>query len=261
MKIATFNVNSIKKRIPAVCDWLLEHEPDHLVLQELKCQTEAFPIASITELGYHAHIKGQKAYNGVAILSKSPATLRCDALAGDADDEQARYLEIEQDGLILAGLYLPNGNPVQDENGADSIKFQYKLRWLDRLIAQAEALLLEEKPVVITGDFNVIPNEMDVYDAQAWQGDALYHPEVHKRFQHLLHLGFWDAWRTLHPDKRRYSFWDYQRGRWQKGEGIRIDHLLLSPLAAERLQSAEIDTTPRGRPEPSDHTPVWCVLG
>ena len=260
MKIATFNVNSIKKRLPAVRDWLVQHQPDHLVLQELKCQTEAFPLEAITELGYHAHVKGEKAYNGVAILSKSAAILRCDHLPGDANDQQSRYLEIEQNGMILAGLYLPNGNPVHDDNGDESIKFRYKLQWLDRLIAHAEILLSEEKPVVITGDFNVIPHEIDVYNADAWQGDALYHPKVHKRFKQLQHLGFWDAWRTLHPKKRRYSFWDYQRGRWQKGEGIRIDHLMLSPLAAERLEAAEIDPTPRGKAEPSDHTPVWCVL-
>ena len=260
MKIATFNVNSIKKRLPAACDWLREHQPDHLVLQELKCLSEAFPHEAIAELGYHAHVQGQKAYNGVAIISRQPTELRRNALPGDSEDTQARYLEIEQNGLILAGLYLPNGNPVLDESGAESAKFCYKLRWLDRLIAHAETLLRQEKPLVITGDFNVIPHEKDVYDARVWQGDALYHPKVHQRFQHLLHLGFWDAWRTLHPQKRGYSFWDYQRGRWQKGEGIRIDHLLLSPLAAERLSVAEIDETPRGRPDPSDNTPGWCVL-
>ena len=260
IKIATFNVNSIKKRLPAVSAWLQKHQPDHLVLQELKCATEAFPKAEIAMLGYHARIVGQKTYNGVAILSKSLAKLRLDHLPGNAEDTQARYCEVEAQGLILAGLYLPNGNPVHDDAGNESVKFRYKLDWLDRLIVHADSLLREEKPVVITGDFNVIPSENDIYDASVWIGDALYHPEVHRRFMTLKHLGFWDAWRTLHPERRGYSFWDYQRGRWHKDEGIRIDHLLLSPQAVERLQAVEIDEVPRGKPEPSDHAPVWCTL-
>lgn len=260
MKIATFNVNSIKKRLPAVLDWLAEQTPDILVLQEIKCETAAFPEIEIAEAGYQAIVSGQKAYNGVAILGKVPMTLRQERLPGDHNDEQARYLEIEAQETIICGLYLPNGNPVMDEDSQISAKFRYKLNWLDRLIAHVEKLLLEEKSLVITGDFNIIPTPEDCYDIQAWRDDALYHPETLKRFHQLQHLGFWDSWRTLHPDRRAYSFWDYQKGRWQKGEGIRIDHLMLSPLAAERLIAAEIDETPRGQPQPSDHTPVWCEI-
>ena len=264
MKIATYNVNSINKRLPAVLRWLENHAPDVLVLQEIKCQTEAFPRLEIQALGYESIVVGQKSYNGVAILGKNPMNVRTHHLPepqdSEAKDTQARYMEIDTAGVIIGGLYLPNGNPVCDDAGRESEKFRYKLAWLDRLIAHAEKLLLEERPVIITGDFNVIPNAQDTYDVQDWLGDALYHPMVRQRFYQLQHLGFWDAWRTLHPLQRSYSFWDYQKGRWQRGEGIRIDHLMLSPLAAECLVEAEIDEVPRGETEPSDHTPVWCRL-
>ena len=258
MKIASFNVNSIQKRLGAVLAWLDRHQPDFLVLQEIKSTDEKFPFAEIAAAGYQAQVVGQKAYNGVAILSRQSVEIRQRALLDD--DPQARYLEIATDDLILGGLYLPNGNPTTDDTGAPSAKFQYKLDWIDSLIDRARTLLAEEKMVVLAGDFNIIPEPEDVYDPTAWSGDALFRPEVHAGFRRLQHLGYWDAWRTVHPDRRGYSFWDYQAGRWPKGEGLRIDHLMLSPLAAERLTAAEIDPEPRGQPEPSDHTPIWCTL-
>ena len=264
-KIASFNVNSIAKRLPVVLAWLEAHQPDVLVLQELKCEAAKFPHQAIEAAGYHCSVVGQKAYNGVAIITKAAHQIRRQTLPEVEDCEdtpQARYIEIDYNlnhatSMIIAGLYLPNGNPV---DGGQHAKFRYKLAWMQHLYTHAQYLLQQEVPVVITGDFNIIPHDIDCYDPAAWEQDALCHPEARRMFYALCHLGYADAWRLLHPQQRQYSFWDYQAGRWQKGDGIRIDHLLLSPLAQERLREAGIDASPRGQPQPSDHTPVWCRL-
>lgn len=260
VKIATWNVNSIKARLPNAIAWLKAAQPDVVLLQELKVTDDNFPALEIEELGYNCAVHGQKTYNGVAILSKYPLDDVTTGLPGDDSDEQARYVEAWVDaggasGVRVASIYLPNGNPVATE------KFPYKLGWMDRLVDHARGLLAHEEPVVLGGDYNVIPADGDCYDAAAWAGDALTRPESRARFRSLLNLGYTEAWRTLHSESHVYSFWDYQAGAWQKDNGVRIDHLLLSPQAADRLTACEIDKTPRGEQKPSDHTPVWCELG
>ena len=252
--IATWNVNSIKARLPNALDWLKSAKPDVVLLQELKCIDDNFPRLEIEELGYNVVTHGQKTYNGVAILSKSPPEDVMVGLPGDKKDEQARYLEATINGLRIASIYLPNGNPIKTE------KFTYKLAWMDRLIAHAEGLLASEQPVVLGGDYNVIPQDEDVYDPRAFANDALTQPESRQRFRTLLNLGFTDALRALHREPHLYTFWDYQGGGWQNDHGLRIDHFLLSPQAADRLESCEVDREPRGKPKASDHTPVVCRL-
>ena len=256
--IATWNVNSIKARLPNVLDWLEEAKPDVALLQEIKTVDENFPAMEIEERGYNCAVHGQKSYNGVAILSKHPLSDVSTGLAGDKDDDQARYVEawVEagDDSVRVASIYLPNGKPV------DSDKYPYKLKWMDRLAKRATALLATEEPVVLGGDYNVIPAEGDCYDPAAWADDALFKPETRAKFRTLLNLGYTEAWRTLHNETHVYSFWDYQKGAWQKDNGIRIDHLLLSPQAADRLTACEIVKGPRGKAKASDHTPVWCEL-
>ena len=259
VKIATWNVNSIKARLPNAIAWLKEAEPDVVLLQELKVTDENFPALEIEELGYNCAVHGQKTYNGVAILSKFPLQDVTTGLPGDKSDEQARYVEAWVDagnnsGVRVASIYLPNGNPV------DTDKFSYKLGWMDRLVDHAKGLLTAEEPVVLGGDYNVIPADEDCYDPAAWANDALARPESRARFRTLLNLGYTEAWRTLNTQTHVYSFWDYQGGAWQKDNGIRIDHLLLSPQAADRLTACEIDKGPRGKQKASDHTPVWCEL-
>ena len=254
VKVATWNVNSIKARLGHVLAWLETAKPDILCLQEIKCQAADFPTLEITAAGYHVEILGQRAYNGVAIVSREkPRDVLC-GLPGDGGDEHARYLEATVAGLRIAAIYLPNGNPV----GTD--KYEYKLAWMARLETQARALLETERPCVLAGDFNVAPTDDDVYDPVAWQGDALCRPETRAQFRRLLHMGYVDAFRIFHAEPHRYSFWDYQAGRWLRDEGLRIDHLLLSPQAADRVVIADIDREPRGRDKASDHTPVWCEL-
>lgn len=254
MKIATWNVNSIKARLPNVLDWLKAAEPDVVLLQEIKTVDDGFPRLEIEELGYDCAVHGQKSYNGVAILSRRGLEDVSAGLPGDDSDEQARYLEATVDGVRVATIYLPNGNPT------DSEKYPYKLGWMRRLKDRAAALLAEERPVVLGGDYNVIPTDDDVHDPIAWQGDALIRPETRAAFREILWLGYTDAFRAKDPTPHKYSFWDYQGGAWQKDHGIRIDHLLLSPRAADRLLDAGIDSKPRGREKASDHTPVWCTL-
>ena len=258
MKIATWNVNSIKARLPNVLEWLEEAKPDVTLLQEIKTVDENFPAMEIEERGYNCAVHGQKSYNGVAILSKHPLSDVVTGLPGDDADDQARYIEawVEagDDSVRVASIYLPNGNPV------DTDKFPYKLKWMDRLAARAEALLHNEEPVVLGGDYNVIPADGDCHDPAAWADDALFKPETRAKFRTILNLGYTEAWRTLHNESHVYSFWDYQKGAWQKDNGIRIDHLLLSPQAADRLTACEIDKGPRGKEKASDHTPVWCEL-
>lgn len=254
MKIASFNVNSIKVRLPNLLVWLEEAAPDIVVLQEIKCEEPAFPALELQAAGYHSVVLGQKTYNGVAILSRQPAEDVLRGLPGDDGDVQARYLEATVAGVRVAAIYLPNGNPAPGE------KFDYKLAWMDRLNARARLLLETEMPVVLAGDYNVIPEPRDAYDAAAWEGDALFRPESRRRFRALLNLGYTDAFRAIHPERIAWTFWDYQAGRWPRDEGIRIDHLLLSPQAADRLEDAGIDKAPRGREKASDHTPIWCRL-
>ena len=255
MKIATWNVNSIKARLPRVLEWLKEAAPDVALLQETKTVDENFPELEIGDLGYNIAVAGQKSYNGVAILSKRPLEDVITRLPGDDDDDQARYIEAVTGGLRVASIYLPNGNPV------DGPKFPYKLAWMDRLYDHAKALLGHEETLVLGGDYNIAPTDADVYDPPAWADDALCRLEARSRFRAILHLGLTEAYRALHTAPGAYSFWDYQKGRWQRDEGLRIDHLLLSPQAADRLLACDIDKTPRGHKEkPSDHTPVWCEL-
>jgi exodeoxyribonuclease III len=257
--VATWNVNSIKARLPNVLDWLRAAKPDIVLLQELKTVEEGFPALELGDLGYNCAVSGQKTYNGVAILAKTALDVQERRLPGDDKDEQARYIEAvtttDAGTLRVASVYLPNGNPLGTE------KFAYKLAWLARLEAHARRLLALEEPVILAGDYNVIPEDIDCHDPAAWTGDALFQPESRAGFRRLLHLGYWDAFRALHPDAAgAYSYWDYQGGAWAKDHGIRIDHLLLSPQAADLLDGAGIDRAPRGREKASDHTPAWCRL-
>ena len=259
--VATWNVNSVKARLPAITDWLQTFAPDVVLLQEIKCQDHDFPELEFKALGYDVAVHGQKSYNGVAILSRIGLTDVRVGLPGNTDDGQARYLEATVgDRLTVAALYLPNGNPVRDDGGAASEKFRYKLTWMDRLNARAAALLRGDRPVLLGGDFNVLPTPTDCYDPAAWTEDALMRPETRARFNALLHQGWTDAVRAFNPGPGLYSFWDYQAGAWTKNHGLRIDFLLASPIVADALTEAGIDAKPRGREKASDHTPAWCRL-
>ena len=259
IKIASWNVNSIKARLPNALAWLKEAAPDIVLLQELKCEENGFPALEIGDLGYNHAVVGQKTYNGVAILSKSAIEVDHRKLPGGTGDEQARYVEGFTMGVRVTSIYLPNGNPIED-NGARSEKFVYKLAWLERLYAHARYLLATEDTVILGGDFNVIPEPEDVYKPEAWANDALFRTESRAAFRKIMHLGYTDAFRAKHPTAQRYTWWDYQRGAWAKDDGARIDHLLLSPRAADRLAACDIDRKPRGQEKASDHTPIWCAL-
>jgi exodeoxyribonuclease-3 len=255
IKIATWNVNSVKARLQNILAWLKTFKPDVVLLQEIKCIDDAFPRMEIEELGYNIAVHGQKTYNGVAILSKSPIEDIAPRLPGDDSDEHARYLEGTVFGKVrVASIYLPNGNPI------DSPKFSYKLSWMDRLRLHITESLLHDEIAVYGGDYNVIPMDDDAYDPRAYANDALMQPQSRARFRSLLHLGLTDALRAFNPEPHMYSYWDYQAGAWQKDNGILIDHLLVSPQAADRLKASGIDKSPRGREKASDHTPVWCEL-
>ena len=255
IKIATFNVNSIKARLPNFLAWLKDFGPDVALLQELKCIDENFPRLEIEDAGYNLVTHGQKAYNGVAILAKSQIEDVWKGLPGDPADEQARYIEATVYGSVrVASIYVPNGNPLGTE------KFSYKLGWMDRLKAHIQLRLADEEIAVWGGDYNVIPTDTDVWDPRAMKDDALTQPESRAKFRALHHLGLTDALRSFHPEPHLYSYWDYQAGAWQKDHGLLIDHLLLSPQAADRLVASGIDKTPRGQEKASDHTPVWCEL-
>ncbi len=253
-KIATFNVNSLRARLPNILEWLKESAPDIALLQEIKATEETFPRMAIEELGYNIEIVGQKSYNGVAIFSKQPIDVLHRALPGDDGDDQARYLEANIGDLIVATIYLPNGNP------SDGPKFDYKLGWMDRLTAHARELLATESAFVLAGDYNICPQDEDCYSPERFANDALCRPESRARFRELCNLGLTNAVRSFHKGPHVYSYWDYQAGAWQKDNGLLIDHLLLSPQAADRLVAADIDRKPRGREKASDHTPVWCEI-
>ena len=255
MLIATFNVNGITSRLPALLQWLEEKQPDVACLQELKAPQEKFPEAALKEVGYHAIWHGQKSWNGVAILTKDePAQEIGRGLPGDPKDEQSRYIEAAVNGVMICCLYLPNGNP------APGPKFDYKLQWFERLIIRAAELMESGAPVVLAGDFNVMPTELDVYKPERWVNDALFRPETREAFHRLVAQGWCDALRAMHPDEKIYTFWDYFRDAYGRNAGLRIDHLLLSPSLAPALKAAGVDRDVRGREKPSDHAPTWIKL-
>ncbi len=257
MRIATWNVNSVRQRLPHLLDYLKEAKPDALCLQEIKCLDEAFPRAEVEALGYNVETHGQKTFNGVAILSLRPFEV-ARGLPGDEADAQSRYIEAvipAANGVVrLASVYLPNGNPVETE------KYPYKLGFMDRLIAHARKLIEYEEPLALAGDFNVIPEPRDAAHPEQWTGDALFLPRTRAKFRELLALGLTDALRATTDAGGLYTFWDYQAGAWAKNNGIRIDHLLLSPQAADRLQLVAIDKAMRGRDRASDHVPIRADL-
>ena len=253
MKLTTFNVNGIRARLPRLLEWLEREKPGIVCLQELKCADDVLPIADIEAAGYGAVWHGQKGFNGVAILARedTPA-LRRIGLPGDPDDSHSRYIEAETHGLIVASLYLPNGNPVGTE------KFDYKLRWLERLREHSSELLKLERPTILAGDWNVVPEDRDVFSVRATQHDALLQPETRAAYRRILHQGWTDALRALHPaDDKLYTFWDYTAGCWQRDAGFRIDHLLCSAEAVDRLRGAGVDKWARGEEKASDHAPTW----
>ena len=262
MKLASFNINGIKARQPALLEWLREAQPDLAILQEIKSIDEAFPHEVFEDLGYHVETHGQKGFNGVALLSKHPLEDVTRGLPGDKTDEQARWIEAtlvgETNGapqsLRICGLYLPNGNP------APGPKYDYKLAWMDRMKARAADLLASEEPFLMAGDYNVIPQDEDAARPDAWRKDALALPPSRRAFRELMNMGFTDAFRTTTQGPGHYSFWDYQAGAWNRDDGIRIDHFLLSPQAADLLKECWIDKEVRGREKPSDHVPVMIEL-
>lgn len=255
MKVASFNINGIKARLPALLDWLKEAEPDVAILQEIKSVDEGFPRDPIEELGYQVETHGQKSFNGVALLSKLPLEDVRRGLPGDDGDEQARWIEAtvvgENKALRICGLYLPNGNP------APGPKYDYKLAWMARQKARAKELLEQEEPFLMAGDYNVIPQDEDAKRPEAWTTDALALPQSRGAFRDLVNLGFTEAFRARNTAPGHYTFWDYQAGAWNRDDGIRIDHFLLSPEAADMMQDCGIDKGVRGREKPSDHVPIW----
>ena len=257
MKIATFNINGIKARTQALLDWLAEAQPDVACLQEIKSVDQGFPCEPFEALGYQVETHGMKAFNGVAILSKLPLEDVTRRLPGDEADDHARWIEATVMGkrpVRVCGLYLPNGNP------APGPKYDYKLAWMDRMLTRTKDLLALEEPLVLCGDYNVIPQAEDAANPKDWLTDALYLPQTRAAYQRLLNLGLTDAIRAENPNPGLYTFWDFQRGAWERNNGIRIDHLLLSPQAADLLQDSGIDKAMRGRDKPSDHVPTWIEL-
>lgn len=258
MKVATFNINGIKARIGALSDWLSEAQPDVALLQEIKSVDEAFPRAHFEDMGYIVETHGQKSFNGVAILSKLPLEDVTRGLPGDESDEQARYIEATVMGahsaVRLCGLYLPNGNPCPGP------KYDYKLAWMKRLKTRAETLLAEETPFLMAGDYNIIPQAEDAARPDAWREDALFRLESRDAFREIVNLGLTEAFRARNKAPEQYSFWDYQAGAWNRNDGIRIDHILMSPTIADSMTDVGIDAAIRGREKPSDHVPVWVAL-
>jgi exodeoxyribonuclease-3 len=258
MKIASFNINGIKARAQALTDWLDEAQPDVVVLQEIKSVDEGFPRELFEDRGYRVETHGQKSFNGVAILSRLPLEDVTRGLPGDDEDEQARWIEGtvigDKTAVRVCGLYLPNGNP------APGPKYDYKLAWMERLKARAEALLAAEEPALMAGDYNVIPQDEDAKRPEAWRKDALALPETRAAFRRIVNLGFTEAFRAFHQGPGHYTFWDYQAGAWNRDDGIRIDHFLLTPQAADLLGDCQIDRDIRGREKPSDHVPIWITL-
>jgi exodeoxyribonuclease-3 len=256
VKLATYNLNGIRARLPRLLEWLDRAKPDIVCLQELKCADESLPIADIEAAGYGAVWHGQKGFNGVAILARGDTPkLRRMGLPGDPDDTHSRYIEAGVGDLIVASIYLPNGNPVGTE------KFDYKIRWMERLLEHADTLLQTERPVVLCGDWNVVPEDRDVFSVKATQHDAVMQPAARELWRRLVSQGWTDALRAYHPtEEKLYTFWDYTAGCWQRDLGFRLDHLLCSPEAADRLNGADVDKWARGEEKASDHTPTWVEL-
>jgi exodeoxyribonuclease-3 len=255
MKVATFNVNNVNRRLPNLLAWLKTSKPDIVCLQELKCEQSAFPVESFAKSGYRSVWLGQRTWNGVAILSRGaePLVTRT-SLPGDPADTQSRYLEAGVNGVLIGCIYLPNGNPQPGP------KFEYKLAWFRRLQRHARKLLKDKAPVILAGDYNVAPKEIDIYPTTSWDDDALVQPESRAAYTKLVKQGWTDALRELHPDERIYTFWHYWRNSWQRNAGLRIDHLLLSPSLSKKLKAAGVDRETRSREGASDHAPVWAEL-
>jgi exodeoxyribonuclease-3 len=257
MKIATFNINGVKARIDTLTAWLQGSAPDVAVLQEIKSVDEGFPRQAIEDLGYNVETHGQKGFNGVAILSKLPLEDVTRGLPGDDTDEQARYIEatvVGDQAVRICGLYLPNGNP------APGPKYDYKLAWMERLYARAQDLMQREEPALMCGDYNIIPQPEDAANPKVWTDDALFRPQSRAAFRKIVNLGFTEAFRARHTGPNHYSFWDYQAGAWNRNDGIRIDHFLLTPQCADLLNDCWIESAVRGGDKPSDHVPVWVDL-
>jgi exodeoxyribonuclease-3 len=256
MKVATFNINNINRRLPNLLQWLRQAKPDIVCLQELKSTDADFPLRAITEAGYGAVWRGQKTWNGVAILARNadPVLIRTE-LPGDPHDNEARYIEAAVRGVVVTSLYLPNGNPQPGP------KFDHKLAWFKRLKSHAAKFIKQQVPVVLAGDYNVAPTALDIYPTRSWDKDALIQPRSRAAFGSLLAQGWTDAIRKIHPSKPMFTFWDYKRNRWPRDAGLRLDHLLLSPLLAPRLLKAGVDRRPRSLQGASDHAPAWIVLG
>jgi exodeoxyribonuclease-3 len=255
VKIATLNINDINKRLPNLLDWLRSSEPDVACLQELKATDADFPIDAIRSAGYGAVWRGERSWNGVAILAREadPVLIR-DTLPGDSKDRQSRYIEAAVNGVVIASIYLPNGNPQPGP------KFKYKMDWFDRLLDHAAGLLHDDVPVVLAGDYNVVPTDYDIYSVKSFVDNALLQPAPRAAFAQLVDMGWTDALRELHPDQPTFTFWSYLRNRWLRDAGLRLDHLLLSPGIAPRLKAAGVDREVRGQPNASDHAPAWIEL-
>ncbi len=255
MKIATFNINNVNRRLPNLLAWLEAGQPDIVCLQELKAADREFPVTAFEAAGYGAAWCGQRTWNGVAILARgTEPVVTHRSLPGDASDSQSRYLEAAIDGVLISSIYAPNGNPQPGP------KFDYKLAWLDRLITHARSLIDAKVPVVLAGDYNVVPTPFDIYPTRSWDNDALVQPASRERFRRLLDLGWIDAIRSLHPQHSMYTYWDYKRGRWGRDAGLRIDHLLISPVLSARVSDAGVDKAVRGEAGASDHAPAWVRL-
>ena len=255
MKIATFNINNINRRLPNLLRWLQRAKPDIVALQELKSTDGNFPLSAIEKAGYGAVWRGQKTWNGVAILARQadPVLIRTE-LPGDATDKEARYIEAAVKGIIVTSIYLPNGNPQPGP------KFDYKLEWFKRLRSHAAKFIEQDIPVVLAGDYNVAPTASDIYPTKSWDNDALIQPKSRAAFKSLMAQGWTDAIRHLHPTRPMFTFWDYKRNRWPRDAGLRLDHLLVSPVLAPRLKKADVDRIVRGEEGASDHAPAWIVL-
>ena len=255
LKIATFNINNIRKRLPNLLDWLASSKPDIVCLQELKTAQADFPVGAIQEAGYRAVWKGEKTWNGVAILPKdAKPVLTREALPGDPGDQQSRYIEAAIRGVLIGCLYAPNGNPQPGP------KFKYKLAWLERLRKHAATLIKDGVPAVLAGDYNVVPTPRDIYPRKSWTNDALVQPESRTAFRRIVDQGWTDSIRALHPDDPMYTFWHYLRNRWERDAGLRLDHLLASPTLSKRVVNGEVDRNIRGREGASDHAPAWIEL-
>jgi exodeoxyribonuclease-3 len=255
VKVATFNINNVNKRLANLLSWLADAKPDIVCLQELKAETKAFPQRELENAGYHCLWQGQRTWNGVAILSKQEPVLIRRSLPGDKEDFQARYIEAAIKGIIVGCIYLPNGNPQPGP------KFDYKLAWFDRLIKHARTLAKENVPVILAGDYNVVPDlKIDIYPTRSWDDDALTQPQPRKRYRTLLEDGWLDALRCKHPGERLYTYWDYKRQRWERNGGLRLDHLLLGEPLHDKLKKAGVDKMVRGKEGASDHAPAWIKL-